>query len=423
MIDPLAAMRRASRGVTVDRHRARFQRGLVVAQIAVSLVLVFSALLFVQTFRNLAAVDTGFEPDRTIAVAFADRASQSLPAERKVAFQEQLTNEIRSVPGVAAAASSTHVPLSGDTWSHFFRVNGVAGSERKASRFAYVGPGYFDTLKIPMRSGRDFNALDNARARRVLLVNESFVRSHLAGLHPIGTMVRTLDEPGFPETMHEIIGVVGDTKYANLREESCWCDATDGSMAPIAYVPLAQNPSPYAWAPVIVRASAAEAGITAAIGQRVERLNPAIAIQFIELKTQIQQRLVGERMIAWLAGAFGLLAMALVAVGLYGVIAYLALGRRHEIGIRLALGSTRAQIAGLVLRDNVWLMGTGLAIGLPLAVAAMRGASSLLFGLTPADIPTVVEATCLLAAAGLLAGALPAWRAARVRPEVALRCD
>jgi predicted permease len=423
MVDPLAAMRAASRGVTVDRHRARFQRGLVVAQIAVSLVLVFSALLFVQTFRNLAAVDTGFEPDRTIAVVFADRASQDLPAERKVAFQEQLTDEIRSVPGVAAAAASTHVPLSGGTWSHFFRVTGDAGNERKASRFAYVGPGYFDTLKIPMRSGRDLSALDNARARRVLLVNDSFVRSHLAGRNPIGATLRTLDEPGYPETMYEIIGVVGDTKYADLRAESCWCEATEGSMAPIAYVPLAQNPSPYAWAPVIVRSSTAGAVITSNIGKRVERLNPAIAIQFVELKTQIQERLIGERMIAWLAGAFGVLAMALVAVGLYGVIAYLALGRRHEIGIRLALGSTRAQIVGLVLRDNVWLMGAGLAMGLPLAVAAMRGAGSLLFGLTPTDIPTVVEATCLLAAAGVLAGAVPAWRAARIRPEVALRCD
>jgi len=384
---------------------------------------VFSALLFVQTFRNLAAVNTGFEPDGTMAVAFLDRASQSLPVERKVAFQEQLTSEIRSVPGVVAAASSSHVPLSGGVWSHFFRVSGVAGNERKASRFSYVSPGYFETLKIPMRSGRDFNALDTARSRRVMLVNESFVRSHLAGLNPIGTMVRTLDEPGYPETLYEIIGVVGDTKYADLRAENCWCDATDGSMAPIAYVPLAQNPSPYAWAPVIVRASAAGTGITTTIGQRVERLNPAIAIYFIELKTQIQERLLGERMIAWLAGAFGLLATALVAVGLYGVIAYLALGRRHEIGIRLSLGSTRAQIVGLVLRDNVRLMGAGLAIGLPLAVAAMRSASALLFGLTPTDVPTVVGAACLLGAAGVLAGALPAWRAARIRPEVALRCD
>ena len=423
MVGPLAAMRRASRGVTVDHHRARFQRGLVVAQIAVSMVLVFSALLFVQTFRNLAAVDTGFESEHTLAIMLMDRASQDLSAERKIAFQVQLTDEIRSVPGVAAAAASTHVPLSGSSWAHFFRVAGMAEDKRRVSRFAYVSPGYFATLKIPIRSGRDFSDLDGPRSRRVMLVNESFVQGHLAGTNPIGTTLRTLAEAGFPETTYEIIGVVGDTKYADLRGENCWCPAATESMAPIAYVPLAQNPSPYAWAPLIVRSSAGPAGITAAIGQRIGRLNPGIAFDFVQLKTQIRERLVGERMIAWLASTFGLLAMALVTVGLYGLIAYLAVSRRHEIGIRLSLGSTRAQIVGLLLRDNLRLMGAGLAIGLPLAVVAMRGAGTLLFGLSASNVPTVLWATSLLATAGLLAAALPAWRAARIRLNEALRSE
>ena len=422
VVEPIAAMRQGSRGVTVDRHRARFQRVLVVAQIAVSLVLVFSALSFVQTFRNLAAVRTGFEAERTLVVSFADRASQDLPAEQKWAFQEQLTREIRSVPGVAAAASSTHVPLSGAIWSHFFRVTGAAAGQRKASRFAYVSPGYFDTLRIPVRAGRDFGDLDNARGRRVMMVNESFVRSHLDGLDVLGATVRTLDEPGFPETTYEIIGVVGDTKYADLREENCWCPKSGESMAPIAYIPIAQNPSPYAWASVIVRSSP-PVGVTGTIAQRVGRLNPAIAIEFAELKTEIRARLVGERMVAWLAGAFAVLAMVLVVVGLYGIIAYLASSRRNEIGIRLALGSTRAQIVRLVLRENVWVMAVGLTIGVPLAVAAMRGASALLFGLRPTDVPTLLGATCLLAAAGMIAAVLPAWRAARIRPNEALRGD
>jgi predicted permease len=423
MADPIDAMRQASRGLTFDRHRARFQRGLVVVQIAVSLVLIFSALLFVQTFRNLAAVDTGFEADHTTVVSFVDRASQDLPPDRMTAFQEQLTSEIRSIPGIAAAASSTHVPLSGATWSHFFRVTGVAGTKRRVSRFAYVSPGYFETLQIPVRAGRDFGVFDNSRARRVMVVNDSFVRSHLGGLDPIGATVDTIAEAGFPAVTYEIIGVVGDTKYADVRDENCWCSVPGGSMAPIAYVPIAQNPSPYAWAPVILRSSAPLAGIAPAIARRVDRLNPSIAIQFVEMKAQVRARLVRERMIAWLAGAFGVLAMALVAVGLYGIIAYLAAGRRNEIGIRLALGSTRAQIVRLVLRDNLWLMGLGLATGLPLAVAAMRGAGTLLFGLTPMDVPTVVAAGGLLASVGVLAAVLPAWRAARTRPDEALRCE
>jgi len=423
LVDPIVAMRHASRGLTLDRRRATLQRALVVGQIAISLVLVFSALLFVQTFRNLEAVDTGFEQDRTIALSFLDRASEELPAEQKAAFQEELTRAIRSLPGVAAAASSTHVPLSGSIWSHFFRVTGAQRSARKASRFAYVSPEYFETLRIPIRSGRDFQELDTARSRRVMLVNESFVRGHLDGRNPIGTTVQTFAEPGFPETSYEIVGVVGDTKYADLRDENCWCDAAGGSMAPIAYAPIAQNPSPYAWAAVIVRSELPVAAIRAPIARRVEQLNPAIATHVTELKARVRERLVGERIVAWLAGAFGVLAMALVVVGLYGMISYLTVSRRNEIGIRLALGATRAQIVQLVLRDNLWLVGVGLAIGLPLAVVVMRGAGALLFGLTPMNVPTAVAATCLLASAGLLAGALPARRAARIRPEVALRCE
>ena len=419
-VDPLAVMRQGSRGMTVDRHRARFQRGLVIAQVAVSMVLIFSALLFVQTFRNLTTVDIGFDADRTMVVRFSDRLSQDLPADRKIAFQEQLASEIRSVPGIAAAASTTHVPLSGATWSHFFRDPDTG--KQRASRFGYVSPGYFATLRIPVRSGRDFTSQDAARSRRVMMVNESFVRGHLQGLSPIGQTIRTLPEPGFPETTYEIVGVVGDTKYGDLRDENCWCPA-NGPGAPIAYVPIAQNPSPYAWAPIIVRTGIASPDMAGAIGRRIERLNPGIVVEFVDLSTRVGEKLVGERMIAWLAGAFGILAMAIVSVGLYGIIAYLAVSRRHEIGIRLSLGSTRSQIARLVLRDNVWLLAAGLVTGVPLAVVAMRSAGKLLFGLAATDIPTLAGAACLLAAAGLMAGAIPAWRAAHTKPDVALRGD
>jgi putative ABC transport system permease protein len=412
-VDPIAAMRPSSRGLTVDRHRARFQRGLVVGQIAVSLVLIVSALLFVRSFRNLTLVDAGFEQEGTVAVWALDRHATGLSIEQRVAFQQRLIDEIGSVPGVAAAAAATHIPISGDSWWHFFRVTSRAGDERQGSRFTYVSPGYFGTLRIPIRSGRDFQESDNARSRRVMLVNESFVRSHLGGLRPIGARLRTIAEAGYPETTYEIIGVVGNTKYGDLREE----------MPPIAFVPIAQNPDLQPWAPVLVRRSAASSAITAAIVQRVKMLNPAIAVQFTELKSQIGDRLVTERTTAWLAGAFGVLATIMVIVGLYGIIAYLTVNRRHEIGIRLSLGSTRRQIVMLVLRDSLWLLALGLLIGVPLAAAAMRGATSLLFGLSPTDVPTMAGATAVLAVAAAVAGAVPAWRAARVDPGIALRCD
>ena len=239
-VDPVAAMRRSSRGLTVDRRRARLQRGLVVGQIAVSLVLVVSAVLFVRSFRNLLLVDAGFEQEGTAAVWALDRTAAALSLEQRVAFQK-LTDEIGSVPGVAAAASATHIPLSGGSWWHFFRVTSRADNERHGSRFTYISPGYFRTLRIPIRSGRDFEDLDNANSRRVMLVNDSFARSHLQGLSPIGTTLRTVAEAGYPETTYEIVGVVGNTKYADLREE----------MPPIAYVPIAQNPDLQPWAPCL----------------------------------------------------------------------------------------------------------------------------------------------------------------------------
>jgi predicted permease len=423
IVDPIAVMRLSSRGLTLNRQGVRFQRGLVVAQIAVSLVLIVAALAFVQSFRNLALVDTGFEQDGTIAVSFLDLRAASLPLERRVAFQEQLTSAIRSVPGVAAAASATILPLGGGTWAHFFQVPSHAATPPRVSRFTYVSPGYFDTLKIPVRSGRDFQDLDRASSRRVMLVNESFVLSHLGGLHPIGATIRTVAEAGYPAATYEIIGVVGDTKYADLREEPCWCDVPTRWMPPIAYVPIAQNPGLQPWASVIVRSSMSEPAVTAAITERVTRLNPAMAIQFTGLKSQIRDRLVAERMMAWLAGAFGVLAMILVTVGLYGIIAYLTVSRRNEIGIRMSLGATRGQIVMLVLRESLWLGTAGLIIGLPLAAAAMRGLHTWLFGLAPIDLPTAAAGTCLLAAAAALAGCVPAFRAARFNPDIALRCD
>ena len=412
-VDPIGAIRQASRGLTVDRHRARSHRALVVGQIAVSLVLIVSALLFVRSFRNLTSVDVGFEPEGTVAVWIVDRQAAGLSIEQRVAFQQRLVDEIAAVPGIAAAAASTLIPISGDSWWHFFRVAGLAGDERQGSRFTYVSPGYFETLRIPIRSGRDFQRFDTANARRVLLVNEQFVHSHLRGLSPIGTTIRTVAEAGYPETTYEIVGVVGNTKYSDLREE----------MPPIAYVPMAQNPGLQPWAPILVRSSTPVPRTTRAIAQRVKSLNPAAAVQFTELASQIREQLVAERTTAWLAGAFAVLAIVMVVVGLYGIIAYLAVSRRQEIGIRLSLGSTRNQIVMLVLRDSLWPLAAGLLIGLPLAAAAMRGVSTLLFGLSPTDPPTMFAATALIAAAGALAGSLPAWRAARVDPSIALRCD
>jgi ABC-type antimicrobial peptide transport system permease subunit len=155
----------------------------------------------------------------------------------------------------------------------------------------------------------------------------------------------------------------------------------------------------------------------------VHQLNPDIAVDFLDMKAEVRQRLAGERMTAWLAGAFGVLAMLLVTIGLHGLIAYLAVSRTSEIGIRLSLGSTRTQIVSLVLRDSAWMIAIGVAIGVPLALLAMRAARALLFGLSATDVPTVAAAAIALAAVATMAGAVPAWRASRLDPAIVLRAD
>ena len=420
MTDPTAAMRESSRAATTGRRRARLRRGLVAAQIALSLVLVVSAVLFVRSFRNLSAVELGFDPAGVIVVGFFDLAGFELPIERRLAFQQELTTAIRSVPGVAEAASSTHVPLSGSIWSHSFRV--ANESDGKGSWFAYVGPGYFDALRVPVLAGRDFDEHDHAASRRVLLVNQSFVRHHLGGRPPIGVTLRTAAELGYPETTYEIIGVVGDTKYRELRNDECLCEASRSEpKVPIAYVPIAQIPDLLPWQPVIVRASGPTLAVTSAIAERLEKLNPGMVVQFTELDSIIRTRATTERALAWLAGAFGILAIVLVVVGLYGMIAYLAVSRRTEVGIRLSLGSTRAQIVGLILRDSFVLVAVGVLVGLPLAVITTRSAEALLFGISPADFVTLAGATSLLAAATVLAGGVPALRSALLPPMAAIR--
>ena len=307
-------------------------------------------------------------------------------------------------------------------WAHFFRVTGLAGNDRKASRFAYVSPGYFDTLKIPILSGRDFHDFDNARSQRVMLVNESFVRSHLGGLNPIGPTLRTIAEAGYPETTYEIIGVVGNTKYADLRKSLAGVRWQQGRCRRLPSCRLHRTP-------VCSLGTRDRPLQHIVVGNHLHHCaargeaESGIAIQFTELKSQIRERLLGERMMAWLAGAFGILAIVLVTVGLYGIIAYLAVSRRNEIGIRLSLGSTRAQIAMMVLRRKLWLLATGLAIGLP----ARRGCDAW----RPHAIvrshanrrPDDGGSHAPARDRGRPRGSIPAWRAARIPPEAALRCD
>jgi hypothetical protein len=278
--------------------------------------------------------------------------------------------------------------------------------------FTWVGPGYFDVTGIPILSGRGIEETDTQDSPRVAVVNEAFVDAYLTGHSPIGQSLRTDAEPGYPSTVYEIVGVIPNTRYDDIR----------GGTPPMAFAPDLQFPnSGGPFAAIMVHVSGPSTIET--IRRTFAASRPEIRIDSFEFQTRIRDGLSRDRLLAILSGFFGLLAAALTMVGLYGVISYITVRRRNEIGIRMALGALRPQIVGMVLRDGARLLAAGVAIGSVLALLAGRSADSLLFGLDPNDPVTLIVSSLLLIVVAAAAGLLPAWRAARLDPMAALRQD
>ncbi len=407
--DPITALQAGARGVTGNRERFSVQRMLVITQIAVSLVLLVGALLFVRSYRNLVTLDPGMR-ESGITVAYVDYPGLVMAPEDVAEFKRQLLEDIRSIPGVQNAASTTNTPLGGSTWSHGVRV----GDKEGGSRFTYASPSYFATMAIPVLTGRTFTDADTNRAPLVLIVNQSFIRKYIGNDSPLGHAVRVLPEPQYPERIYHIVGTIPDTKYNDLRLEP----------EPIAYVPAAQLPVT-ADGPGMAMMITSNVGAVPvnAIRQALEAKHPGAIVQFMDFQQNILDNLVGDRMMARLSGFFGLIATVLVAVGLYGVLSFLITQRRSEIGIRIALGASHGQIIGLVMRDTAVMLLVGVVVGTTLALLSGRMAGTMLFGLKPYDLPTLGFAFALLAVIAILASWLPARKASRLDPVAALRSE
>jgi len=408
-VDPIASLKSGDRGVAGGRERFSVQRFLVVTQIAVSLVLLVGALLFVRSYRNLMMLDPGMR-ESGITIAYFGYFTEGIRPENEAAFKRQLVEDVRSVPGVENVAATTNAPLSGSTWSHGVRVDGVEGG----SRFTYASPSYFATMGIPIVTGRGFTAMDNTSAPHVLIVNQAFVQKYFGKTQPLGRQVQVMPEPQYPARTYEVVGTIPNTKYNDLRKEA----------EPIAFVPIDQLPET-AQGPgtqMVIAAKDGPAAI-AAIRRAIAAQHPDMILQFFNFQQGIRDNLVGERMMAMLSGFFGVLAALLVVIGLYGVLSYFITQRRNEIGIRIALGSDRGRVVGLVLRDTAAMLAIGLVLGTCLALVAGRAASSMLFGLQAYDAATLTFAALLLATIAVLASLLPALKASRLNPVDALRCE
>ena len=402
---PASAMKAGGRSMTAGRERFSTQRLMVVTQIAVSLVLLVAALLFVRSFRNLITFDPGFR-QQDITVGFFGFPRSGIAPEQINDFQRALLAEIKAVPGIANAGTTTNIPLIGGSWTHGVRV----GANQGDSKFTWVSPGYFETMNLPILQGRDFTLHDTRTSLRVAVVNQTFVRQLLGGANPIGRTLRTAPEPDYPSTVYEIVGVVPDTKYQDVR----------GQIPPMTFAPDSQYPTIGPWSVMMIQSSDPAAAI-AGIKHRLAESHPEVLAEFSVFQSRIRDGLLRERLLAMLAGFFGALAAVLAVVGLYGMISFAVAQRRQEIGIRVALGARRPQVIVMMMREAGWLLAIGLAAGAGLSLLAGRSASTLLFGLKPNDPITLLTACALLTVVAGAASYLPARSASRLDPLTALR--
>lgn len=411
-IEPGAAMKATGRGLTAGRERFSLRRALVVVQVALSLVLVAGALLFSRSLNKLETVDTGFRQDG-ILITQAGFAQLNIAPERRLSFRRQILDGIRAIPGVEAAAEANLVPLGGSSRSNKVWMDAGDHQRKLDISFSRVGPNYFKTLNIPLVAGRDFNDHDAANAPKVAIVNETFARKLLDGVHPVGQRFRIEATSQDPETVYEIVGLVKDTKYGDLRE----------NFGPIAYLANLQNLRPGAGGQFLIHSNLPRAELTAAVKRVLAEVNPAISIKFVDFKTMIGESMLRNRLMATLSGFFGVLALLLASIGLYGILSYGVASRTKEIGIRMALGAQSREVLSLVLREAFVLVLVGLAVGLPVVFVFTRFASTLLFELTPTDPLSLSAAVLLLFAVALASAYLPARRATRVDPLVTLRYE
>lgn len=388
--------------------RRRLEKGIVVAQVAISMVLIVGATLFVGTLVKLYAVDPGFDSEGVLVLNV--RSTEPYPEERAFLVQEALLDRLRGLPGVQSGSAVATLPIGGNLWMRNVEVEGQVARSGPSDEvgFNVVAPEYFATIGTPLLTGREFSDRDDRAAPRVAIVNESFARYYFGGGSPLGRSVTSVG------VTYEIVGVVGDAKYQDLR------DAGLRTM----YIPWMQRegeqPSSYQY---LARITAGDPlRLSPALQSLVREVDPDLRVQgSTTYAAVIGRSIAAERIMGSLGGLFGLLALVVAGLGIFGVLAFQVARRTNELGLRMALGATRWSITRLVLTEVAGLLLAGMVIGTGAGYLLTRLTRALVFGFTPGAPGVFAISATLLAGAALLAGWLPARRASNVDPLIALR--
>jgi predicted permease len=410
---PIAAL--GQERVTTGRHIG-IGGALVAGQLAVSFVLVVGAVLFLRTFNTLASVDVGFDRDAVLLVRL-DARQQGTNLPGQAALYESVVAAVKAIPGVSHAAISEITPVSGMITDVYVEVeNGPRLTPpRNIAYTNRIMPDWFATYGTSLLAGRDFDERDGPAATPVTIVNDTLARRMLPDGNPIGRRIRNPSpNPNEQRPWLEVVGVVADANYLTLRE----------NVPATMYLPLAQSLDTRSFSFVTLSVRAANglpSSLASSVGRAVARIDRDIGLTFTPLKQQVDAALVRERLLAILSGWFSALAILLAALGLYGVAAYTVNRRRAEIGLRMAIGATPARVVRLVVTRIAVVLAVGVGLGAVASLWLSTFIATLIYGLEPRDITTLVSSAVLLTLVGTLAGWLPARRAARIDPARALR--
>ena len=411
-------LKESGRSATGSAGHRRVRNLLVVSEIALSLVLLVGAGLLMRSFVKLEAVNPGFNPNNVLTMKISLRGPNYQKDTPIIAFHDQLIEKIKALPGVQAVATRSHVPIAADDGyaNLSFGIEGRLpdAANRLTAFYNAVSPDYFQTMEIPVLKGRPFEARDDRKSQSVIIINETLARRYFPGEDPIGRRMTLNDEDPKEEDWATIVGVVRDTKPRAV-------DLT-ASAVPEMYMPFAQQPE--SSTALMIRTTNNPASIAAAVRHEVQTLDKTQLVHSVRtLDSVMSEAVATPRFRTSLLGVFAIVALILAMVGIYGVMSYAVTQRTHEIGIRIALGARAADVLKLIVRNGMGPVLLGVALGLAGAIGLTRLMVSLLFGVTPTDAVTLATVTVGLVLVALISCCIPARRATKVDPLVALRYE